>query len=165
MTVFYKENFTNMTVRLAFSEELAILDTDYIEDYSGTDGQILMYRLADGAGYVLPMSHVPAETPGVDFDVFEGTIVLNTIPTGRYELRGRVVDTLGNYTIISEINPALVLGGERIINVQIAVVPGFPIVYYVDATAGTGRPSNTITGSRDSALISADRDVDKATLE
>jgi len=164
MTVFYKENYSDLTVRLSFTEELAILNTDYIQDYSGVDGQILLYRLSDGSNWPLAMTHVPAATPTVDFDVFEGTITLNTIPDGRYELRGRVVDTLGNYTIISAINPALVIGGERIVNVQIVVVPGFPIVYYVD-TSGTGRPAQSVNGARDSALISADRDVKKATLE
>jgi hypothetical protein len=164
VTVFYKENYSNVTIKLSFTEELGLLDLDYIEDYSGIDGQVIMTHIANDVSYVLPMTAVPAETPLVDNDVFEGLVDLTTIPNGRYAIKGRVKDIYGNYTILSEINPALVVGGERIISLQVVIVPGFPVVYFVD-TYNVNRRDETVLASRPDRVINVERENNKVTLE
>lgn len=100
-TTFYRASFSTMTLQLAFSEALGLLDTDRIEDYNGNDGQVTMYHRDTAASYPVVMTHDAAQTPGTPFDVYVGPFTLTGRPSGIYEVRGRVRDTLGNYAILT----------------------------------------------------------------
>lgn len=128
MPTFYRGLFTEMWVTLRSDEVLGVLDSDYLEDYFGTDGQVTL-RYQDGTFYNVLMNEVPEETPGVAHDVFTGPVDLSIIPDGIYTIQGRVRDIIGNYTILDEVeNP---IGDERVINLTFTV-------------ASTGPPSNLV---------------------
>lgn len=123
MPTFYRGLFTELWITLRSDEVLGVLDSDYLEDYFGTDGQVTL-RYEDGSFYTVLMNEVPEETPGIAHDVFTGPIDLNTIPDGIYTIQGRVRDVVDNYTILNEVeNP---FGNERIINLSFTVASTGP---------------------------------------
>jgi len=94
-------------------EELGVLDTLYLEDYYGIDGHLTLYLQGGGQEFDIVMSEVAGGGP-FDHDHFEGTRDATVMPLGTYEVRGRVRDVAGNYTILTAFqNP---IGGERVLN-------------------------------------------------
>lgn len=125
--VFPRGNFTNLLLSVRSNEELGILDSDYIEDYDGTDGYITLKRLYDGNRVSYPAVALPAETPAIDNDVFQATISLSSLENTVYEVEGRVRDVIGNYTIFGSVaNP---IGGENITTLTVEIIDGFSVSY------------------------------------
>lgn len=123
MSTFYRGQFTELWITLSSNEVLGVLDSDYIEDYFGADGQITL-RHENDSFYTVLMNEVPEDTPGVAHDVFTGPLDLSTVPDGVYTIQGRVRDVIGNYTILNEVeNP---FGDERIINLTFTVASAGP---------------------------------------
>jgi len=94
MATLDRTGLTNMVVELQSDEALGILDTSYVEDYNGVDGQVTIYHVADTTSWPIVMSLFP-------IDLLKGQIALAGLPDGNYEVRGRVQDVYGNYTIIT----------------------------------------------------------------
>ena len=125
--VFPRGSFSNLLLSIRSNEELGILDSDYIEDYYGTDGYITLKRLYDGNRVSYPVVALPAETPAIDNDVFQATISLASLENTVYEVEGRVKDLTVNYTIFGSVqNP---IGGEDITTLTIEIVDGFSVSY------------------------------------
>jgi len=119
---FARASYTQLWLKIRSDETLGILDSDYLEDYNGVDGQITLHHVATVTDYTVLMSHVPGETPTIPFDVFQGVYSpLADLPDGIYELRFRCRDVMGNYTIVNSVqNP---FGGERILSLNLEIVP------------------------------------------
>lgn len=101
LATFFRLNFTELWIKLTSNEALGVLDSNYIEDYNGVDGQLTLRNKDTNTTYSLLMSSVPLETPSVDDDVFIGSYPLSSLPNGDYEILGRVRDIAGNYTILT----------------------------------------------------------------
>jgi hypothetical protein len=132
---FYRESYSQMGVKLSSNEALGILDSGYLEDYDGSDGQLTLYHEATATRYSLLMTELPSATPTIAHDVFQGYFALAGKPDGRYQFQGRLRDVAGNYTVLNEIaNPS---GHERVIKVGIEIVlkylpfviPQFEVTY------------------------------------
>lgn len=136
--VFPRDNYTNMLLTIKSSEELGILDTEYIQDYDSIDGFFTLKRLSDGVRTSYPAVAVPDETPSVDNDVWRITVPLATITNGFYELEGRVRDLIGNHTIFGAV--ASPIGGERVTTLTLEVYAGFAREYIHQTGSVTVRP-------------------------
>jgi hypothetical protein len=125
---FYRSQYTELWITLSSDEVLGVLDSSYIEDYFGVDGQITL-RHENGTPYTVLMNELSSETPNIPHDVFTGLADLDSIPDGNYYIEGRVRDVIGNYTILHAVeNP---LGSERVLNLQFKVVEGYVPSGYV----------------------------------
>ena len=123
MATIYRGGMTTLWLTLQSNEALGILDSAYIEDYFGADGQVSLYHIATDAHYPVVMVAQPDQTPGVDNDVFKGSYLFSLLPNGDYEIRGRVRDVVGNYTILSALqNPS---GGEGVQALALTIDAGF----------------------------------------
>ena len=120
--LFYRADHTNLVIRLDSNEPLGILDTDYIEDYNGDDGQLTIYNVDTITDTPLSMVPLPFETPGIPNDVFQGSILLSSLPDNDYQIRGRVRDVIGNYTILSAFGSPN--GNERVMMFEFSIVGG-----------------------------------------
>jgi hypothetical protein len=130
MPTIYRGGMTTLWLTLQSNEQLGILDTDYIEDSYGNDGQVSLYHISTDTHYPVVMIAQPAQTPGVDNDVFMGSYLFSLLPDGDYEIRGRVRDVVGNYTIFSEFqNP---VGGEGVQALGLTIASGFGTIYVVE---------------------------------
>lgn len=129
MSILYRANFTTMTIRLQSNEELGILDSGYLEDYFGNDGQITLYHIDTDTSYPILMVEQPDETPEIPFDVFVGIRSLASLPDGDYEIRGRCRDVVGNYTIMNSINNPL--GTENTTELLLTIKTGSAFRYEV----------------------------------
>ena len=159
MSVFYRGTFTALWLNISSNEALGILDTDYIEDYNGVDGHITLFNVGTGTPYDVVMLSVPSETPSVDNDYFRGAISLLTIPNGQYEVRCRVKDVVGNYTIIGAVSSPI--GGERILSLPIDVLAGDPVRYIVDVGPLALRGGRDVDVSRHLNFIDRSRLIEK----
>jgi len=131
MPTIYRGGMTTLWLTLQSNEQLGILDTDYIEDYYGNDGQVSLYHINTDTHYPVVMVAQPAQTPGVDNDVFTGSYLFSLLPDGDYEIRGRVRDVVGNYTILSAFQtPA---GGEGVQALGLTIADGFGTIYVINA--------------------------------
>ena len=101
MSTVYRAQFSTLWITLQSNEQLGLLDSDYLEDYYGNDGQVTLHHIDSGIDYPVLMLHVSEETPEIPFDVFRGQTSLAILPNGDYEVRGRCRDLAGNYTILS----------------------------------------------------------------
>ncbi len=97
--IFNRGDFTEVWFRLESNEALGILDTDYIEDYYGTDGQLTLVNTETLTEYPVLMS---PSVDAVSGDILIGYHSLNSLGNGEYVLKGRVRDVLGNYTILTD---------------------------------------------------------------
>lgn len=97
--IFNRGSFTEIWFRLESNEALGILDTDYIEDYYGSDGQLTLFNTQTLAEYPVLMNPTIDAISG---DILTGYILLSSITDGEYTLKGRVRDVLGNYTILTD---------------------------------------------------------------
>lgn len=102
---------TFLDVIIDSDEELGLLDTAYIEDFYGVDGYLTLTHVDSGDEFSIVMANVEGGGPFPN-DHFEGTRDATVMLLGLYEIRGRVVDLVGNYTILSAFqNP---IGGEDV---------------------------------------------------
>lgn len=124
MTVFYRQNFSQLWIKLQSNEALGVLDSDYLEDYFGVDGQVSLLHVPTGQRFAVLMVEVPQETPAVPHDVFQGYRFLSALPDGEYQVQCRVRDVLGNYTVVGDV--ASPRGDERRIALSFEVRPGAP---------------------------------------
>lgn len=90
----------NLEVVIDSDEELGVLDTGFIEDYYGVDGYLTLYHVGTAQEFSVVMANVAGGGPYPN-DHFEGTRDATAMPLGAYEVRGRVRDVVGNYTILS----------------------------------------------------------------
>lgn len=121
----YKRNYIDLVIDS--DEELGILDTTYLEDYTGIDGQLTLYHVSSDWAYDILMAEVAGGGP-YDHDHFEGSRSASAMPLGAYEIRGRVRDIAGNYTILSAFQTPL--GTERVIPLGFNLVPYSPYVIW-----------------------------------
>ena len=129
MATIYHGGMTTLWLTLQSNEALGILDTDYIEDYFGADGQISLYHIGTDTHYPVVMVAQPAQTPGIDNDVFKGSYLFSLLPDGDYEIRGRVRDVVGNYSILSAFQAPS--GGEGVQALALTIDPGFATLYVI----------------------------------
>lgn len=140
--VFPRGNFTNMQLRIKSNEELGILDSDYVEDYFGTDGFLTLRRLSNNDRVSYPVTALPAETPAIDNDVFQITVPLSSLLNEVYAVEGRVKDIVDNYTIIGAVQTPI--GGEGLSSLTVEIVDGFSIQYVHRIGAYTLRPAQQV---------------------
>lgn len=131
---FYRGSFTTLIMDLPSNEALGLLDTGYLEDYNGVDGQLTLHHVDTTTDYSLTVTAVPAETPSVDNDYFRGSFTLAGKPNGVYQIRGRCRDTVGNVTILNSIaSPA---GGEDVRTLTLTILAGTEDFHYIQPGAG-----------------------------
>ncbi len=123
MTIFNRNGFATLVVSLQSDEGLGILDTDYIEDYNGVDAQVTVYHISSATSWPVVMSLVPT-------NLLKGQIALAGLPDGDYDVRGRVKDTFGNYSVITAF--AAPNGTEDVIIILFTILSGV-IVGWVTA--------------------------------
>ena len=131
MPTIYRGGMTTLWLTLKSNEALGILDTDYIQDFYSTDGQVSLYHIGTDIHYPVLMIAQPDQTPDVDNDVFMGSYLFNLLPDGDYEIRGRVRDVVGNYTILSAVQTPL--GGEGVQALGLTIASGFGTIYVISA--------------------------------
>lgn len=90
----------NLIVTLHSDESLGLLNTAYVEDYDGNEGFVTLHHVIASTDYQMQVFSVPAQTPSIDNDVFQGSLPLAGLPNGVFEIRGRARDTLGNKAIM-----------------------------------------------------------------
>ena len=134
----YRGVFSTLWLTLASNEVLGILDTGYLEDFFGADGQVTVHHIEGGTDYPVVMVEQPAQTPGTANDVFMGQLALASIPDGHYEIRGRCRDTGGNYSILGSVDSPL--GGEQVLALPFEVKEGAGL-HYPAAGAKLKRPA------------------------
>lgn len=118
--------YSQIAITLTSNETLGILDSGYLEDWDGNDGQLSLYHAATNTRYPLLLTEVISETPTVSKDVFRGFFALAGKPDGLYAIQGRIRDIAGNYTILSAIaNPN---GTEQILELGIEIISGYGII-------------------------------------
>jgi hypothetical protein len=120
--IFYRDQFAEINLTIRSDEPLGILDADYLENETGIDGYLTLIHVSSSQCWEIPMVTQPLETPSVPHDVFTGFQSTATLPNGVFEIRGRVRDIAGNYTILSSIsNPN---GNERIMPLRFEIRAG-----------------------------------------
>lgn len=122
MFKFFRGTYAQMFIEIRSNEQLGVLDTGYVEDYNGVDGQLSLYHVESGVRYAIPMTSIVEETPDVPNDFFRGALDLSVLPNGIYRLQGRVRDVVGNYSVINAFADSS--GSERIINLDLNILPG-----------------------------------------
>lgn len=95
---FYRNTYSQVAITITSNEVLGKLDTDYIEDYYGVDGQITLYHPDTNTRYPVLITAIVAARQ------FIGYFNLANKPLGRYEIQGKVQDMVGNVTIIGSVN-------------------------------------------------------------
>lgn len=111
----YRSGYQDLILALETGEGLGVLDTGYLQDYFGVAGQLTLFHLASATAFAVPMSSLPAG--------FQGSYPFALLPNGSYEVRGRVRDTEGYYSILSSlVNP---VGNEKIIPLSFDILPGY----------------------------------------
>jgi len=98
MTTFFRGTFQELWLTLSSDEPLGILDTSYLEDWSGQDGRVSLLHLPTGQRFPVPMAPAPSDSR-VNF---KGWISLSGMPNGAYGIQGRVRDLLGNTTVLGD---------------------------------------------------------------
>lgn len=156
--IFYRANFTTLWLNIESNEQLGILDTGYIEDYNGVDGHLTFFHVGSGTPYDVVMVAVPAETPDTPNDYFRGAVALASIPDGEYEVRCRVRDLVGNYTIVGSV--ASPLGTERILSLAIRIQVGSPIRYAVQVGPLTARGGYSVDVARQPVTVTRARGIE-----
>ena len=115
MTTFFRGTFQELWLTLSSDEPLGILDTDYLEDWSGQDGRVSLLHIATGQRFPVPMAPMPSDSQ-VNF---KGWIALSGLSNGPYAIQGRVRDLLGNATIIGGYHAPD--GTERILHLDFEI--------------------------------------------
>jgi len=123
MTTVFRGTHSTLWIELWADEQLGLLDSGYIEDYDGVDGAVTLHHLQSATDFQVAMTSYPGETPGVNNDVFKGTIDLSALPDGQFEVRGRARDAVGNETVMGSIasgTPA----GARVLSLPLTLAAG-----------------------------------------
>jgi hypothetical protein len=121
MLTFHRASFTELWITIESDEPLSILDSAYVEDYFGVDGQLTIHNMDTDVRTSFLMAEDPLETPTIANDVFTGFVDITTLPDGIYQIEGRVRDTLGNYRILSDFQTPN--GNEDITLFEIEITP------------------------------------------
>ncbi len=138
MTIFNRNGFASLVIGLQSDEGLGILDTDYIEDYNGVDAQVTIYHISSTTSWPVVMSLIPT-------NLLRGQIALAGLPDGNYDVRGRVKDVYGNYSIISAfLNPN---GSEDILIIGFTIISGAIVGWITGAINAYPRISGNIAVS------------------
>lgn len=133
MQTFFKQNYSQMWVTLRSDETLGLLDSDYVEDFHGVDGQVSLWNTVTDERIPVLMNVVTGvddPTPSIPFDVFTGVVDILDLPLGIYHIQGRVRDAFSHYTILSEVETPF--GDERIIPLLIKVTESDIIIDFPD---------------------------------
>jgi hypothetical protein len=112
---FYKSTFSQVTITVTSNEVLGILDTDYIEDYYGVDGQITIYHTATNTRYPVLMTAIVPELE------FRGYFSLTGKPIGGYQIQGKVRDKIGNVTVIGAVSTGQVTNA---VDLELVILEG-----------------------------------------
>ncbi len=96
MTTFYRGGFQELWLTLSSDEALGLLDTGYLQDWSGQDGSVSLLHLHTGQRFPVPMAPAPPDSAAN----FRGWVALEGLPSGSYAIQGRVRDLVGNITIL-----------------------------------------------------------------
>ena len=157
---FQRANYGQIAITLSADETLGLLDSAYLQDYNGNDGQLSLFNEFTGIRYPVLMGEIPELTPEIPHDVFRGYFQITGRPNGLYWLQGRLRDVVGNYTVLGQVaNP---IGNERVLNIGIDVVPGFGISksiaikltgVAVSALRVGSFPKNKISLGRDNSAV------------
>ena len=131
--IVYRGTFDILWLTLASNEALGILDTDYLEDYFGADGQVTVHHVGGATDYPVVMVGQPDQTPGTPNDVFMGQLSLTTVPNGNYEIRARCRDVSGNYSILNSV--AAPSGGEQVLPLTFEIKDGVGLHYPMPGSA------------------------------
>lgn len=134
MSTIYRGQFSTLWITLQSNEQLGILDSGYLEDYYGNDGQVTLHHVESSTDYPVLMIEQPAVTPSIPQDVFKGQVSLAGLPNGTYQVRGRCCDTVGNYTILSSVQTPV--GDEQILALGFGIRDGTGLRYQVPVSAG-----------------------------
>jgi hypothetical protein len=119
MQIFRRGDYNQLWITLQSNEVLGLLDSSYIQDYYGTQGQVSLLNTETQTRTFVLMSEDVSATPAMFHDVFSGYIDLSELDDGLYKVEGMVRDVAGNYTILSQIeNPT---GQEQVIVFDIKV--------------------------------------------
>ena len=139
MQVFRRGDYNQVWFTLRSDEVLGVLDSSYIQDYFGNQGQVTLLNLQTQERLSIPITEVtgPSDpTPLIPHDVFSGYVDLDILQDGSYKIEGLVRDVIGNYTILSEIqNP---VGGERVISFDLRITDDEIIVLFEQSTISLG---------------------------
>ena len=130
MSTVYRGAFATLWITLQANEQLGVLDSAYLEDYYGNNGQVSLYHVASDTCYPLVMIELTQETPDIPHDVFIGQTSLAGLPDGAFEVRARVRDVVGNYSIISAVQTPI--GGERLVAMGFSIATGAGYIYAVN---------------------------------
>jgi hypothetical protein len=141
-------------------EELGILDTSYVEDYYGVDGQLTLHHVSTGQEFDILMSEIPGGGPA-PHDYFKGTISVANMPLGLYEIRGRVRDVLGHYTILTSFSSPM--GGERVIDLSFILTESLCVTISASVSALSASARGEALAAS-AALLSLGADVALASL-
>jgi hypothetical protein len=123
---FSRQDYTELWIKIVSNESLGILDSDYVEDYFGVDGQLTLLEISSGTRIPIPMTEDLDTSPTIPHDVFVGMIDLTVLADGLYRVEGRVRDVLGNYRILSEVQTPL--GGEDVTVFEILITPAEVVI-------------------------------------
>ncbi len=163
MPNFYRGNYNNVVLVIRSNEELAILDSDYIEDYNGVDGQVSLYHVSTGVRYPVPVTGVPSMTPLTPNDYFRGTYPLAGIPNGEYQVQFRVRDIGGNYVISGGFFSPI--GTEKVSTLTMTILPGTGMIYVVDVGPLLLRGAYNVDARREELhVIGVDREMTNPVL-
>jgi hypothetical protein len=106
MQIFRRNDYNQLWITLQSNEILGLLDSSYIQDYYGVQGQVSLLNTETQQRTPVLMSEDTSTTPDISHDVFSGYIDLSELSDGLYKVEGMVRDVAGNYTILSQVqNP------------------------------------------------------------
>lgn len=142
MSTFHRANFQQIAFTFTSLEPLGLLETAYLEDVNGVDGQVTL----TGPGELrlsLLVSGMDSE-----HERFRAFLTLDGLPDGQYAVSGRARDVVGNEAVFSLpfalanglgvvlVLPGMTLAGvvivdgppaaQPFVSVQAAVYPGGP---------------------------------------
>lgn len=155
MAIFYRHHYTTLWLNISSNEQLGVLDTGYIEDYNGVDGHITLFNVGTSIAYDVVMVEVPAETPGIPNDYLRGGIALAGLPDGLYQVRCRVRDVVGNYTIIGSVSSPN--GTEQVLALDLTIATGSPNIAVVQTGPLTVRGGLDVEVPRVLPMVLVDR--------
>lgn len=166
--IFNRAFYNELWFRLESDEMLGLLDSAYIEDFYGVDGQLILKNVNTGQEYSVLMSR---QLNGIS-SVFTGYINLNTIPNGDFVLTGRVVDVNGNYRILSDFYipdlsitssfPVTVTGVPEVFNQTINGLTIFSAVSIGGVSFGSNTATNLHMNKDVNAQVGFGKDVSEA---
>lgn len=122
MSIVYRGQLTTLWVILQSNEQLGLLDSDYLEDYFGNDGQLTLHHVESNTDYPVLMIEQVTDTPIIPHDVFRGQVSLAGLPSGTFQVRGRCRDRAGNYTVVSAVQSPI--GDEQVVSLWFQLAGG-----------------------------------------